>query len=208
MGQVQVNKCGPGQKQALVAVGANLPVGSMTPEENVTAAMDMLEKRCGSTLRRSRLWRTPAYPEGAGPPFVNAALSLDWSGTARDLLTLLHEVEEAFGRQRTSRWEARKMDLDLIGLGDIVLPDAGGFRAWHDLSPEEAATRMPEDLIVPHPRMDERVFVLAPLCEVAPDWRHPVLGLTVREMLDALPASDHEGVAPLASGDEGMDATR
>ncbi len=180
----------------------------MTPEENVTAAMDMLEKRCGSTLRRSRLWRTPAYPEGAGPPFVNAALSLDWSGTARDLLTLLHEVEEAFGRQRTSRWEARKMDLDLIGLGGLVLPDAGGFRTWHDLSPEEAATRMPEDLIVPHPRMDERVFVLAPLCEVAPDWRHPVLGLTVREMLDALPASDHEGVAPLASGDEGMDATR
>jgi 2-amino-4-hydroxy-6-hydroxymethyldihydropteridine diphosphokinase len=205
VGQVQVNKCRLGQKQALVAVGANLPVGSMSPVENVTAAMDILEKRCGTTLRRSRLWRTPAYPEGSGPPFVNAALCLDWEGTARDLLTLLHEVEEAFGRQRTTRWEARKMDLDLIGLGDLVLPDPDGFRTWHNLPPEEAATRMPEELILPHPRMDERVFVLAPLCEVAPDWRHPVLGLTVREMLEALPASDHAGVAPLEPGAEGMD---
>jgi 2-amino-4-hydroxy-6-hydroxymethyldihydropteridine diphosphokinase len=66
---------------------------------------------------------------------------------------------------------------------------------------------MPDALILPHPRMDERVFVLAPLCEVAPDWRHPVLGRTVREMLDALPASDHEGVAPLGPWGGGMDAT-
>ncbi|KPQ16359.1 MAG: 2-amino-4-hydroxy-6-hydroxymethyldihydropteridine diphosphokinase FolK [Rhodobacteraceae bacterium HLUCCO18] len=204
---MQVNKCGPGEKQALVALGANLPIGRATPQENVTAAMDMLEKRCGTSLRRSRLWRTPAYPEGAGPPFVNAALSLDWQGTARELLALLHGVEEAFGRQRTSRWEARRMDLDLIGLGDLVLPDPDGFRTWHDLPPEEAATRMPDELILPHPRMHERVFVLAPLCEVAPDWRHPVLGRTVREMLDALPASDHAGVAPLGPRGEGMDAT-
>ena len=112
--EVQANKLGGTKKQALVAFGANLPAGSASPAASVSAAIDMLASRAGADLCVSRLWQTPAYPEGSGPPYVNAAVAFDWSGTAEALLALLHGVEDAFGRRRIARWEARRMDLDLI----------------------------------------------------------------------------------------------
>jgi 2-amino-4-hydroxy-6-hydroxymethyldihydropteridine diphosphokinase len=194
---VQVNKCNQSEKHALVAFGANLPVGDASPADTVAAAMDMLDARVGGVARKSRLWRTPAFPEGAGPPFVNAAMSFAWSGTAQDLLAVLHDIERSFGRKRTGRWEARKMDLDLIGLGDRILPGIDGFREWFDLSPEDAARLTPAELVLPHPRLTERGFVLVPLSEVAADWRHPVLGQTVRTILDNLPSAALSGIEPL-----------
>jgi 2-amino-4-hydroxy-6-hydroxymethyldihydropteridine diphosphokinase len=161
----------------------------------------MLEARAGVPLRRSRLWRTPAFPPGAGPDFVNAAAVFDWAGGAGSLLALLHEIEDAHGRRRSARWEARVMDLDLIALGRDILPDPETQGRWAALGPEDAAREMPRGLILPHPRLAERGFVLAPLNDVAPDWRHPVSGLTVAEMLRALPASAMEGVAPLVPPD-------
>jgi 2-amino-4-hydroxy-6-hydroxymethyldihydropteridine diphosphokinase len=195
--QVQVNKCTQSEKQALVAFGANLPLGSVKPEASVASAIETLAGQAGADLTYSRLWQTPAYPEGSGPPFVNAAVAFAWQGTAHALLDLLHDVEAAFGRRRTARWEARKMDLDLLALGDLVLPDLNTFSRWFDLTPQKAATTTPEELILPHPRMSERAFVLAPLAEVAPDWRHPVLGLRVSELLDQLPPGALDGLTPL-----------
>ena len=185
---------------ALVAIGANLPAGTMPPAISVVSALDMLERRAGATLTRSQLWRTPAFPPGAGPDFVNAAAALDWTGPAEALLDLLHDVETAHGRKRTSRWAARVMDLDLIALGDAVRPDAATWRRWEALPPDAAATATPDQLILPHPRLAERGFVLAPLADVAPDWRHPVTGLSVAAMLDALPPEAMDGVAPLSAG--------
>jgi 2-amino-4-hydroxy-6-hydroxymethyldihydropteridine diphosphokinase len=78
-----------------------------------------------------------------------------------------------------------------------VLPDAGTVRRWLDLSAADQARLAPDELILPHPRMRERAFVLAPLAEVAPDWRHPLLGLSVAEMLASLPAAARAELRPL-----------
>ena len=169
-------------KTGLIALGANLPSGGMPPELSVPAAMARLVERVGGPHRLSNLYHTPAFPEGSGPRFVNAAVRINWRGPAEALLTALHEIEAEFGRTRAHRWEARVMDLDLIGLGDAILPDAATRAAWADLPPERAAQVVPDQLILPHPRLSERGFVLVPLADVAPQWVDPATGLSVAEI--------------------------
>ncbi|MEM7722828.1 MAG: 2-amino-4-hydroxy-6-hydroxymethyldihydropteridine diphosphokinase [Pseudomonadota bacterium] len=188
-------------KAALIAVGANLPGAAGSPAQAVAASMQHLAQIAGPDCAPSfsRLYETPAYPPGSDPKFVNAAMRLDWSGTAASLLSCLNDVEETFGRTRNRRWEARIMDLDLIAFGQDVLPDLATQTRWANLSPQEAARQTPADLIVPHPRLAERAFVLVPLAEIAPDWRHPVTGLSVIEMRDARPQAELEDIRALSA---------
>jgi 2-amino-4-hydroxy-6-hydroxymethyldihydropteridine diphosphokinase len=148
---------------------------------------------------QSRLFSTPAFPPGSGPDYVNAALAVATDLDPEALLGRLHAIEEAFGRRRALRWGPRSLDLDLIAVDDAILPDRATFDAWAALPLAEQMTRAPDRLILPHPRLHERAFVLVPLLDVAPDWRHPVIGRSVREMCAALPAELREEARPLES---------
>jgi 2-amino-4-hydroxy-6-hydroxymethyldihydropteridine diphosphokinase len=145
------------------------------------------------------MYRTPAYPAGSGHDYLNAAgaFSVAPDVTAERILACLHDIEAQAGRNRTLRWGARVLDLDLLALDDLVLPDAETQDRWRDLPLAEQASRAPGRLILPHPRLQDRAFVLVPLVDVAPDWRHPRLGLTVREMLAALPPEDVASVVAI-----------
>lgn len=145
----------------------------------------------------SRFYATPCFPPGAGPDYVNAAAEIAVPGDARQVLDLLNRIEAQFGRDRVRRWGRRTLDLDLIAQGQTVLPDRATYGGWFDLALEDQMTQSPDELILPHPRLHERAFVLVPLADIAPDWRHPVLGSTVRDMLDALPADDVAEVVAL-----------
>ena len=181
----------------LIALGANLPSAAGAPDVTLRSALQALAEAGARDVVASRFFATPCFPAGAGPDYVNAAARLHFEGGPEALLALLHRIEAEFGRERVQRWGQRVLDLDLIAAGDTVLPDEVGYRAWLDLPLEEQKRQAPDRLILPHPRLQDRPFVLVPLAEVAPDWRHPVLGRSVAEMVAALPQAARDEVVPL-----------
>lgn len=138
---------------------------------------DSLVNRFDIFLRRaSGVYETEAVGGPAdNPPFLNAVLEIDTALAPRDLLAACLAVEDEFGRTRPTEWAPRTLDIDLLLYGSTVIDESG--------------------LQIPHPRLQERAFVLAPLSEIAPDLRHPLLGKTIRELTDELPLP--AGLAPL-----------
>lgn len=182
---------------ALIALGSNVAFDGDGPAEILEKALDSIGKRGVEIRSQSRFFRTPAYPAGTGPDFVNAAIAVEAPGDAARFLAHLHAIEADMGRLRVRRWGARTLDLDLIAVGSQVLPDARIYRYWREMPLAQQQETTPDQLVLPHPRLAERAFVLVPLMDVAPDWRHPVTGATVRQMHDALSDAQRQEVVPL-----------
>jgi 2-amino-4-hydroxy-6-hydroxymethyldihydropteridine diphosphokinase len=157
----------------LIALGANLASSAGKPDETLRAALKALARRGITVDAVSSFYKTPAWPDPSDPPFVNAVARVTSTLPPAALLAALHAVEAEFGRKRSVRNAPRTLDLDLIDYDGRV--EMGAIE-------------------LPHPRAADRAFVLVPLRDVAPDWRHPVSGKSVAELIDALPASE---IAPL-----------
>lgn len=150
----------------LIALGANLPSQFGSPEETLSAALDALEASGVSIISKSRIWITEPVPASDQPLYRNAVARVETRLSAIELLNLLHSIEADFGRQRLVRNEARVIDLDLIAHNNLVIHN--------------------DDISVPHPRMHERGFVLVPLNEIAPEWKHPILFKTPGDLIELL----------------------
>jgi 2-amino-4-hydroxy-6-hydroxymethyldihydropteridine diphosphokinase len=160
----------------LIAIGSNLPSPEFeTPRAVCEAALAELSRHGLRIVRRSRWFESAPVPLSDQPWFVNGVAVVETSLPPGDLLALLHETERRCGRERREVNAARVLDLDLIAYGDLVRTEAPP--------------------LLPHPRLHERAFVLLPLADVAPDWRHPVDGRAVPEMIPALPAE--QSIRPL-----------
>ena len=181
----------------LIALGGNLLSETGPPETTLRAALAQVASAGARVEAVSRMFRTPCFPAGAGPDYVNAAAVLAFDGNPAEMLQLLHEIEAAFGRARQQRWGQRTLDLDLLAAGSQVLPDRATFEAWQAMPLEQQMRRTPDRLILPHPRLHERAFALVPLNDVASDWVHPVLKRTVADMLSDLPGDAVAGVRAL-----------
>jgi 2-amino-4-hydroxy-6-hydroxymethyldihydropteridine diphosphokinase len=144
--------------QAAIALGSNLGdrLGIMRQ------AVMLLEEHCLRIKGSSDVFETPPWGVRDQPRFLNACILVETVEPPKKLLELLLNTEKELGRTRRYMWGPREIDLDLIFYDDQVLEEEG--------------------LILPHPNMHRRAFVLLPLAQIAPDWRHPVLGKSVREL--------------------------
>ena len=153
---------------AFVAVGANLAGPRGSPAETVAAAVEAIGREHIVLKATARLYRSQAWPNPTDPEFINTICQLEVDINPESLLKWLHEIETRFGRVRREPNAPRTLDLDLV--------DYGGQVSAPGATP-----------ILPHPRMADRAFVLLPLAEIAPHWRHPVDGRTITELIAALP---------------------
>jgi 2-amino-4-hydroxy-6-hydroxymethyldihydropteridine diphosphokinase len=181
-----------------LSLGANLTSRIGPPVETLRAAVRALEKQGAVIRSASKYYHTPAFPAGNGPDYINAALLCAAPWSPDHALEVLHDIEHEMGRARTQRWGQRTLDIDMIAYDDLVLPDLQTHARWRALPLAEQMTQTPDELILPHPRMQDRAFVLVPLAGIAPDWVHPVLNVTVRQMLDALAQADKDAVRMMA----------
>ncbi len=164
----------PSNDLVFVAIGGNLPAeGRDGLRPTLEAGVAALSEIGCTIIGRSSWWCSPAWPppgpgESRQPDYLNAVVALHTDLAPDELLLALHGIEAAFGRNRLGRWDARPLDLDLIDYAGRVQMDGEAGRA-----------------ILPHPRMAGRLFVLLPLRELAPDWRHPRSGLAIEHLIAA-----------------------
>ena len=154
----------------LLGLGANLPSAAYgMPRNTLTVALQVLTDAGVQVERRSRWYESPPDPPSDQPWYTNAVAVVRTDLGPAQLLGVLQDAEAALGRIRGIGNEARTADLDLLDYDSLVEAPPGGP-------------------VLPHPRMHARPFVLLPLAEVAPGWRHPALGSSVEELIAALPA--------------------
>jgi 2-amino-4-hydroxy-6-hydroxymethyldihydropteridine diphosphokinase len=172
---------------AAIGLGANLPSAAGTPAQTIAAAIERLNA-LGKVRAQSSMYRTAPVGYLDQPEFVNAAALLETSLAPLPLLEAMLRIERSFGRDRTKTPAKgpRTLDLDLLLYGNLVLRDPM--------------------LTLPHPAIHERRFVLAPLAEIAREWRHPVIDRSIGELLAALPAED--GAVVKADPDEASRITK
>jgi 2-amino-4-hydroxy-6-hydroxymethyldihydropteridine diphosphokinase len=159
----------------VIALGGNLAGDFPSSEALLEAALGRFSQAELPVLARSGWWRSAAWPDVTAPEYRNGVVIVETAAGPREVLAALLSIETAFHRRRGATNAPRTLDLDLIAHGRQVLDEPG--------------------LILPHPRAHERRFVMGPLAEVAPGWRHPVSGRTAAELAEA--ATVGRDAAPL-----------
>ncbi len=173
----------------LLGIGANIPSAFGPPRATCGAALAALG-RAGVKIRAcSSWWRSAPVPASDQPWFVNAVAGVDTELGPAQILALLLKIERAFGRTRTVANADRTLDLDLLDYRGQVTDSADGP-------------------CLPHPRMAGRAFVILPLLEIAPDWRHPVSGRSAEWLAGSLPPGQAILRMPPAPGLHGTEWER
>lgn len=146
----------------IVALGGNLAGDFGSPQALLEAALSRFAQAGLPVVRRSSWWKSAAWPDPTANEYRNAVVVVETQQSPDETIRTLFSLEASFGRQRSLPNAPRTLDLDLIAYGRVC--------------------QVAEDLILPHPRAADRLFVMGPLAEIAPQWRHPVSGKMASEL--------------------------
>ena len=147
----------------ILAFGSNLPFKNNSPQDNIEKAYEVLSKNGIKILNKSSIYRSEAYPNKNDPEFCNSVVSVDTDLEPNILLKIILKIEASFDRKRYVKNSPRTLDIDIICFDDIVLNE--------------------KNLIIPHPEMQNRLFVLLPIQEINKNWLHPVLTKSVTNII-------------------------
>jgi 2-amino-4-hydroxy-6-hydroxymethyldihydropteridine diphosphokinase len=165
MGEYPCEYAGDLDQAVIVALGCNDKGPWRDCREALEAALARFRAEGLDVVARSSWWRSQAWPDANDPPFLNGVVIVHTAHDPNALMAALGRIEDAFGRERRRANAPRTLDLDLIACG------------------RESGAR--GGLILPHPRAAERRFVMGPLAEIAPEWRHPTDGRTAQMLAQA-----------------------
>ena len=178
----------------IIGMGSNQDYTEKTPIKILNEAKDRMINRGIMINYESAYYKSPAFPDETKPEFINCVVDAHFNGTPDQLLWEIQKIEYQLGRNRNERWGQRTCDIDILGIGNLVLPSIRKFKHWVSLDFNMQLKTVPDELIVPHPRMQDRAFVLKPLVSIMPDWKHPVFLKTVSEMFQMLPERAEKSV--------------
>lgn len=157
----------------LIGLGSNMTGPWGSPRDCVGRALAALDKQPLKLCKASTLIETTPFGRQDQPSYINAVARIETRLRALHLLQVLRDIERSAGRERRERWGERTLDLDILDYNGVIVED--GVEQSTDA-----------ELVLPHPAIAEREFVLAPIAEIAPRWKHPVTGLTAKAMLAVL----------------------
>ncbi len=148
----------------IIALGSNIPFLDMSPIKIIEASYETLEKYSIQILKKSYIYQSEAFPNKSDPLFYNAALSVETNLHPNELLEIILKIEKIFGRERNERNSPRTLDIDIICFDNLVLNK--------------------KNLIIPHPALHLRPFVILPIRDLDTNWKHPVFLKTITEIID------------------------
>ena len=182
----------------IVVLGSNLSSEFGNSAETLKKCVDEIRSNPSiKSLLESNWYISASFLNKRDPRYVNVGIRFSTKLKPIKLLNYTSGLENKYGRKRQERWGPRTCDIDILLCDQLILPSKLYFNKWLNLNLSDQIRLVPNDLILPHPRLQERTFFLKPLDDLQPDWIHPFLKVKAKEMLDSLPPYELENIHEL-----------
>ena len=182
----------------VVVLGSNLSSEFGNSAETLKKCVDEIRSNPDiESLSESNWYISSSFLNKRDPRYVNVGIRFSTKLKPKKLLNYTSGLENKYGRKRQERWGPRTCDIDILLCDQQILPSKLYFNKWLNLNLSDQIRLVPDKLILPHPRLQERTFFLKPLIDLQPDWIHPFLKVKAKEMLDSLPPHELENILKL-----------
>ena len=182
----------------IIVLGSNLSSEFGSSTEILKKCVGELKSfQAIQSLLESKWYISSSLVDKSEPRYVNVGIRFCTNLKPKELLNFTSDLEIKYGRKRQRRWEPRTCDIDILLCDQLILPSKQYFKKWLNLNFSDQIRLVPDELILPHPRLQDRTFFLKPLNDLQPEWIHPFLKVKAKEMLDSLPPYELESIEGL-----------